>query len=163
MNHLTITIISTVLLIPGMVMSLIPGLPGLLYMLTIALIYGILDHFTHLTLGNLGILATLMVISMIIELSSGLIGARWGGASRKSLLYGFVGMIVGTVAIPVPIVGSLAGLFIGILVAEWYRTADMKKAQKAATGGFIGSIVGMAVNVTAALAFIISFVIFALN
>ncbi|MEN9913288.1 MAG: hypothetical protein RLY66_696 [Candidatus Parcubacteria bacterium] len=163
MTYLILVIISASLLLPGAIMALIPGLPGLLYMLTVALIFGIFDHFEHLTLGNLGILAILMAMSMIIEMSSGLIGARWGGASKKSLLYGFLGMLIGTVAIPVPIIGSLAGLFTGILVAEWYRTSDIKKAEKAALGGFAGSLIGMAVNVTAAITFVVLFVIFALN
>lgn len=163
MTYLILTIVTAVLLLPGVVMALIPGLPGLLYMLTVALIFGVFDHFEHLTLANLGILALIMALAMIADLSSGLIGARWGGASTKSLLYGFLGLLIGTVAIPVPVVGSLAGLFIGILAAEWYRTADFKKAEKAAIGGFAGSLVGMAVNVTAAVAFVVSFIIFALN
>jgi len=163
MSYTILVIITAALLIPGIVMSLIPGLPGLLYMLTIALIFGVIDDFIHLTLTNLAVLALLMIVAMIIDLSSGLLGARWGGASIKSLWYGFLGLVVGTIAIPIPVVGSLAGLFLGILIAEWYRTRDMKKAQKAALGGFAGSLVGMAINVTAALAFIISFVVFALN
>ncbi len=163
MNYLLITILTSALLLPGVIMALIPGLPGLLYMLTVALIFGAFDHFEHLTLGNLGVLALIMTLAMIADLSSGLIGARWGGASKKSLVYGFLGMLVGTVVIPIPVIGSFAGLFIGILAAEWYRTADIKKAEKAALGGFAGSLVGMAVNVTAAIAFIVSFVLFALN
>lgn len=163
MSHLLIIILTSVLLLPGVIMALIPGLPGLLYMLTVALIFGVFDHFEHLTLSNLGILALIMVLAMIADLSSGLIGARWGGASKKSLLYGFLGILVGTVAIPVPVVGSLAGLFIGILAAEWYRTADIKKAEKAALGGFAGSLIGMAVNVTAAITFVVVFLIFAFS
>ncbi|MBP6858361.1 MAG: DUF456 domain-containing protein [Candidatus Pacebacteria bacterium] len=163
MTYLIFTIVTAVLLLPGVLMALIPGLPGLLYMLTVALIFGAFDHFEHLTLGNLGILALVMTLAMLADLSSGLIGARWGGASTKSLLYGFLGLLVGTVVIPIPVVGSLAGLFLGILVAEWYRTADIKKAEKAAIGGFAGSLVGMAVNVTAAITFVVLFLIFALG
>jgi uncharacterized protein len=108
-------IFAFILLIPGFFMTFIPGLPGLLYILTISLIYGIYDGFIHLTLGNLAVLATIVVISMIADLSSGLLGARWGGASKKSILWGILGMILGFVIIPIPFIGGMIGLFMGIL------------------------------------------------
>jgi hypothetical protein len=63
-------IFSIVLLIPGIVMALVPGLPGLLYMLVIALVFGFIDQFTHLTLGNLGILAAITAVAMLLDLFS---------------------------------------------------------------------------------------------
>lgn len=156
----TYLIIAIVLLIPGLVMAIVPGLPGLLYMLTIATVFGFVDGFTHLTLGNLGILAAITAVAMLLDLFSGIIGAKWGGARWSSVIYGMIGLIIGSLVIPVPIVGSLAGLFLGVLFAEWYHTANFKKANKAAIGSFAGSMVGMAGNAVAAVAFVTFFIIF---
>lgn len=153
--------IFALLLIPGFIMALVPGLPGLLYMLVIATVFGFIDNFTHLTLGNLGILAIITTVAMLMDFFSGIVGAKWGGAHWSSIIYGMVGLVAGSILIPVPIVGSLAGLFLGVLFSEWYRTASIKKANKAAVGSFAGSLVGMAGNITAAVAFVTLFIIFA--
>jgi uncharacterized protein YqgC (DUF456 family) len=156
-----IFIVTIILLVPGIIMAIVPGLPGLLFMLLIATIYGLFDHFTHLTLGNLGILALITAVAMLVDLFSGIIGAKWGGAHWSSIWYGLLGLVVGSIVIPIPIIGSLAGLFLGVLGAEWYRTSSIKKANKAAMGSFAGSIVGMVSNGVAALTFVILFGIFA--
>ncbi len=163
MSHTVITIVFALLLIPGLIMAIVPGLPGLLFMLMVTLVFGLIDHFTHLTLGNLGILAAVAAVGMLLDLFSGIAGAKWGGAHWSSLLYGLGGLIIGTIAIPVPIIGSVAGLFLGILFAELYKTSNMKKARRAALGGVAGSVVGMAGNVVAGVALLALFVVFAWN
>lgn len=154
-------ILAILLLVPGLIMAIVPGLPGLLYMLVIALVFGLIDQFTHMTLGNFGILALITAVAMLLDLFSGIIGAKWGGAHWTSIIYGLAGLIIGSVVIPVPIVGSLAGMFLGVLFSEWYRTANIKKAHKAAVGSFAGSLVGMVGNGVAAVAFLTLFIVFA--
>jgi uncharacterized protein YqgC (DUF456 family) len=161
MTYTIVLVVTSLLLIPGLIMALVPGLPGLLSMLVIATLFGFIDHFTHLTLGNLGILAIVAAVAMLMDFFSGIVGAKWGGAHWTSIIYGIIGLILGSILIPVPIVGSLAGLFLGVLFSEWYRTASIKKANKAAVGSFAGSLVGMAGNIIAAVAFITLFIIFA--
>lgn len=142
-------------------MAIAPGLPGLLYMLVVAIIFVLFDHFTHLTVANLGILIIVTATGMFLDLFSGIVGAKWGGAHWSSLGYGLLGLIIGSLTIPVPIVGSLVGLFLGILGAEWYRTSSITKAHKAALGSFAGSIAGMIGNGIAAVAFLVLFIVFA--
>ena len=161
MSHILILIITTLLLIPGLMLVVIPGIPGLLYMLAVTLIYGFIDHFTHLTLGNFGIIALIVGIAMAFETSAGIIGAKWGGAHWTSLFYGVLGLIIGTILIPIPLVGGIIGLFFGILGAEYCRTSDMKKAGKAAMWGMGGSLVSIVANEVAAVAVITLFTIFA--
>lgn len=161
MSYDILVVVFSLVLIPGLIMAIVPGLPGLLYMLVIALIFGFIDQFTHLTLGNFGILAAITAVAMLLDLFSGIIGAKWGGAHWTSIVYGLAGLIVGSLVIPVPIVGSLAGMFLGVLFSEWYRTANIKKANKAAVGSFAGSLVGMVGNSVAAVAFLTLFIVFA--
>ena len=156
-------IIAIVVLVPGMVMALVPALPGMLYMFIIALVYAFIDGFVHVTGTDIAILGGVTAVAMLIDLSSGIIGAKWGGAHWSSLIYGVLGLVMGGLFIPIPFIGSLVGLFIGILGAEWYRTAHIKKAGKAAFGSFAGSLVGMVSNGVFALAFLTLFIIFAWN
>ena len=163
MTHTIILIIASILLVPGIIMAIIPAIPGMLYMLIIALFYAFYDRFVHVTLLDLGILALITALAMIIDTVSGLIGAKWGGAHWTAIVSGFVGLILGSAFIPVPIVGSLAGMFFGILASEWYRTRNVTHAHRAATGSLIGSLAGTGVKIAASVAFFALFIFFAVR
>ncbi|MEY2664266.1 MAG: hypothetical protein RIT04_74 [Candidatus Parcubacteria bacterium] len=163
MGFLTIVIVATIFLLPGIVMALVPGLPGLLYMFIIACIFGLVNSFVNLSGTEVGILAAIVGIAMLIDMFSGVVGAKWGGAHWSSLFSGIIGLVVGTFIIPIPILGSLIGLFLGVLISEWYITRDMRKAQKAALGSLAGSAVGITANVIAAILFVSLFLFFVLR
>ena len=163
MTHTVILIISIALLIPGIVLAIIPNIPGLFYMLAITLIFGVYDNFIHLTSVNIVELSALVIVATAADLFSGMAGAKWGGAHWKSLIAGIVGLILGSFVIPVPIAGSLIGMFLGILISEWYRTESFAKAHRAAMGSFAGTVVGTIVKGVAAVAFVILFIIFAVK
>ena len=163
MWDITILISSALLLLPGIILSVIPNIPGLFYMLLIAICFGFYDHFVHLTSMDIVVLASLVIVAMAADMISGIAGAKWGGATWQSLIWGLVGLVLGSFLIPVPIVGSLIGMFLGILGSEWYRTKDLKKAHKAAVGSFAGTVAGTIIKGIAAVVFLILFIIFAIN
>ncbi len=162
MTHTIILIIAGILLIPGIIMSIIPVVPGMLYMLVVVVLYGFYDNFYHITLLDVGILALISAIAMIIDTISGLIGAKWGGADWTAIVSGFVGLIFGSAFIPVPIIGSIIGMFFGVLASEWYRTRNIVHSHRVATGSIIGSLAGAGVKLVASFAFLILFIAFAL-
>ena len=162
MTNTVLVIVAIVLLLPGIAMAVLP-IPGLLYMFVIALIYGLMDHFLHLSGPEVGILATIAGITLLVDFFSGIIGAKWGGAHWSSIVWGLVGLIIGSAVIPIPIVGSVAGMFLGVLTSEFYRTRDARQAQKAATGSFFGWLFGTGFKVVAALVFLGLFIWFVLN
>jgi hypothetical protein len=160
MNNALLVIIFFVLMVPGIAGAFLP-LPGLLYMFIISLIYGFVDKFQHLQLWELGVLAGVALLSIINDYLSGLLGAKYGGAAQKSMLLGIVGMIIGLILFP-PF-GGLVGVFVGILIAEFIRHGNSDKAVRAATGGLVGSIIGMAVTLVLAIVFLFIFTIFAVK
>jgi len=160
MNNVLLIIIFVILMIPGIAGAFLP-LPGLLYMFIISLIYGFVDKFQNLQPWELGVLAGIALVSIINDYLSGLIGAKYGGAAQKSMLYGIIGMIVGLIIFP-PF-GGLVGVFVGILIAELIRGTNQNKAVRAATGGLVGSIVGMVVTLVLAIIFLFLFTIFAIK
>lgn len=161
MGHMTYYIVFTVatlLLIPGIFMSVMP-FPGIIYMFVVALIAALIDGFVHLSGFDIGVLAVLSVIVLLVDVFSGLIGAKAGGAHWSSAAWSIVGFIIGSVVIPVPILGSLAGMFLGVLVSEWYRTKDMRHANKAAVGSFWGWVAGTGFKLVASVVFLVLFVV----
>ena len=161
MTYIAWLIIAAVLLLPGIAISVLP-VPGILYMLAIAAMFGILDHFVHLSGLDLGILSVLALVTLAADFWSGIAGAKWGGAHWTSILWGMVGLFVGSVVIPIPFFGSVIGMILGVLGSELYRTKNIQAAQKAAAGSFFGWLAGTGFKVVAAVIFLVLFIVLVL-
>jgi len=142
----------------GIFMAFVPMLPAIFYMFVMAVIFSLINGFTIITPWQLAILGGVFLLGFLNDMLSGILGAKWSGASKKSMLYGFVGLIVGTLTLP-PF-GGIVGLFAGVLIAELMLGKTHQKAMKAATGSLIGAITGMVINLILASAFFVLFLIF---
>jgi uncharacterized protein YqgC (DUF456 family) len=131
-------------------------MPGLVYMLVVAILFGAVDKLEHLTLIEFIPLLMIVLASTLVDYLSGILGARWSGASKTAVVYGFIASIIGILLLP-PF-GGVVGLFFGVLVAELSRKRDQNEAIKAATGSVLGTLAGMGVNFLLAIAFILAFV-----
>ena len=160
MTYLALVILFGILLLPAVAMVFIPFLPTFWYLLAIAAIFGAIDGFTHLTLANFAVLAGIFGVSILVDWSAGLLGARIGGAAWKSVAFGALGAFVGFLIVP-PL-GVLPGLFAGVLCGELQSRRSAPAALRAASGALIGTLTGMVINVALAVAFIALFVIFSL-
>lgn len=156
-----ILILFALAMLPGIIGVIIPILPGVPYMFVLALAYGFIDHFQHLTAIDWLILGGLTVLSVIVDYFSGLLGAKYGGASAKSAMAGFAGLILGLVLFP-PF-GGIIGLFAGVLISELLLHNNRKKAFKAASGSLLGSLSGIIINLLISLLFLVLFIVFALK
>ena len=154
-----VLIVATILLIPGIFMAIMP-FPGILYMFAIALIAAMIDGFVHLSSFDIGVLAVLSVVVLLVDTFAGMVGAKAGGAHWSSAIWSVLGFIVGSLVIPVPVLGSLTGMFLGVLVSEWYRTKNVRRANKAALGTFWGWLAGTGFKIVASVAFLVLFLVF---
>lgn len=161
MTHIILTAIFSILLLPALAMAFVPLFPTFWYLFTIASVFGVLDGFIHLTGSNVGILAGILVVSIAVDWSAGLLGAKFGGAAWKSLAYGALGGFIGFLLFP-PF-GTFVGLFVGVLMSELWRRKQGNQAVRAATGALLGTVVGMIINAALALSFIILFILFAMS
>jgi uncharacterized protein len=159
-SHLAYTLLSAALLLPGIAAAFFPIFPALLYMTIVTGIYGIATNWQTLTGGEYAILAVLMVISVIIDQVSGILGAKYGGASRRAMGWGFIGGLIGTLTAG-PI-GTVIGVFTAILAAEISQFRSNQAALRAAAGGVLGALVGIALTVILAVVFVIMFLVYAL-
>jgi uncharacterized protein YqgC (DUF456 family) len=138
----------------------IPLFPALSLMFALSLVFVTFDRFLHLSIVGLAVLVGIWGLSICVDYTSGILGAKYGGASTKSILWGMVGMLFGSLLF-FPF-GSFAGLFLGVLIAEFVAHKNEMRAFKAASGGVIGSFIGVLINATLALAFLVSFILFSI-
>ncbi len=159
MTDIFIYISILIILLASLVGVVIPILPGIPLMFTTVLVYSFLDNFAHISTSNVAILLLLMIASIVVDYSSGLLGAKMAGASKKAILGGMIGTLAGLFFFP-PL-GAIWGLFVGVLVAEITQGGkNLQRAIKAATGTLLGSLAGIIANLTIGIVFIISFSIY---
>lgn len=150
-------IVVATLLIIGVLFTAIPTVPGMLFMLVSVVVYGIIDKFETFDPWFYALFTGLFAAAVFSDYASGILGAKFGGASRKSILAGIIGLVIGFIFFP-PL-GLFIGLFAGVFAAEIIQFGDTKKALKAASYSFAGVIGGIIVNVLLAIAFLVSFLI----
>jgi len=103
----------------------------------------------------LWVLAGLALLGEVAELAAGAAGSRRAGGSWRgsvgALFLGMVGGIVGTFAIPVPVVGSVlgacAGAFAGALAGELWGGRSVEDAVTIGRGAFTSRLVGTVLKV----------------
>lgn len=156
--ELWVQILFAVAAVFGVFATLMPTVPGIPYMFVLAVIYALLDKFQTFTWQYLLALGIIMVISILTDYLSGIIGAKYGGASRRSLFVGFACLVLGTIIAP-PF-GGFLGLFLGVLVSEFLQLGEHIRAFKAAGYSLVGALVGTLINFTLAIIFFIVFLVF---
>ena len=160
MTHLALIILFGSLMIPAIFLVLIPMMPAMFYMFIMSILFGFIDHFEHLRLWELAVLSGLFVLSVVIDHTAGLLGAKFAGANKISILYGVIGLVGGTIIFP-PF-GGVPGMFLTIFVAELFYGKKNAAALRAATGTIFGSISGVLVNFILAILFFALFIIFSI-
>jgi uncharacterized protein YqgC (DUF456 family) len=109
--------LTVVLMLAGLAGTIVPVLPGTTIILAAAVLFHFTVHSTH-ALGwwPIGGLALLTIASYAVDLASGSIGAKWGGATKWGAIGGLVGTVVGLFF---GIVGIFVAPLIGVLLGEW--------------------------------------------
>jgi hypothetical protein len=159
MSYVIFLVVASILMLVGIPLVFTP-FPSLLFMMVVAVGFGFVDNFTHLSGGELGILAGVFALSILVDQLSGILGARYSGASAKSIFYGMIGMILGTIILP-PF-GGMVGLFVAVVLSEYKNHQDHSRALKAGAGSFIGMLAGKIACAVIGLIFLIMFIVFAI-
>jgi uncharacterized protein YqgC (DUF456 family) len=140
-------------------LALIPlGLPGLWIMVGVVGIgmwTGAVSIWLFLVLMALVVLAELLEWFAVDRL-----GRKYGGTQRTfwgALAGGIVGAFVGT---PVPVIGSLLGVFAGTMVgasiATWTLVKDSEVALRAGWGALLGRSAAIALKSAAGLVILVA-------
>jgi len=126
---LTLIVLGITLLI-----SIIPFVPGPVLMWLICIIYGVVSSFREFTLLSAAGVTLLMLVAASSEFWLPLLGMKTRGLSCSSVIGTLGGGLLGTIFIPIPILGTLIGAIGGAIGLEILRVGDLKVALRA--GGF---------------------------
>lgn len=154
---MTLEIIVSIVLALGVLLTCIPTFSGVTLMFVVTVIYGFLDGFTHLAPWHLAIFGGIAALAMVIDTFSGLLGAKLGGASAKSLFWGFIGLFVGLIIFP-PL-GAFIGMFLGIFAYEVFRIRNHAQAFKSAASSVVAAMIGVVANVVLAITYFVLFLV----
>lgn len=156
--------VGVVLFVFALVVGLISiplGMPGTAIMAAAAVLYGLLTHFSSVTLPLALAMVAIAVLAEVLEFTMGLAGAQRLEASRRGMVGSIVGGLVGGIlgaglflglgAVP----GVLAGTFVGAFAAELTRDLHPRKAARAARGALVGRATGMAIKLILAIVMLV--------
>lgn len=133
----------------GLAGTLLPVLPGLPLVFGGMLLAAWIDDFQRVGYIALAILAAITVLSIVVDMLAGVLGAKKVGASRAAVVGAAIGTALGLfLGLP----GLILGPFLGALAGELSARRDMIKAGKVAIGTWLGMLIAAIVKLSLAFA-----------
>lgn len=151
-----VNVLCSVMILGGVIMTIV-GLPGNFIIVLTGLAYGYYDHFEHVDYAIIAIVFGVFIISEIFDFGAGLIGAKQGKASQRSMLAAVFGTVLGGIwgTAILPLVGSVLGALLGAFVitalAEYTKVKNAEQAKRVAISVLKGQIVGMILKTATAV------------
>ncbi len=150
-----VTIVA-ILLIVGLFGTLVPGLPGIAFVLGGILLYAWQTGFSEVSIGTVLILTILAGLAVAADYFGSALGAKYAGGKMWSIWGAVIGTIIGVSAGPV---GMFAGAFIGALIGAMVEGHSEERALKVAVYSMIGIIGSAIVQFLLAFVMIIAFLV----
>ncbi len=147
--------LSVALIVIGIAGTVLPALPGTVFVLAGIVLGAWIDGFTHVGAGTVGLVSILAVLAWALDYAAGLLGARRAGASRQALL----GAALGTVAgLFMGLVGVFFMPLVGAAIGEYIARRDEQRAWKVGLATWLGIMVGLVAKLVIAFMMIGIFV-----
>ena len=143
--------------------SLLPAVPGPALVWAIGVIFAVLTGFARVGWPSVAVMTVLMVLGSASGWWMQALGMRSQGSSCLAILGALLGGLVGTFAIPIPILGTLLGLVMGAILFEFLRAGELNLAIRtggaAAAGYALSTIVEVGISLLIFAVFIASLLI----
>ncbi len=153
----TVALILTLLVMAiGLIGIVLPIIPGTVLIFLAALVYALVEGFQTIGWPTLVVLGILAFVATTADIWASSVGAKMGGASGWSVLFGLLGGLVGLVLFSLP--GAIIGAIAGVLGTEIVRVGDWRHALKAGSGWMIGWILSTVLQLAIGLAMMAIFV-----
>jgi uncharacterized protein len=153
--------LAVVFILIGLIGVVLPILPGtFLIWLTVFFFY-IVERalgFAAIDPITFSAITAIALVAGTSELWLPLLGARRSGSSRRAMVTGMIGAVIGTFALPVPLVGTIAGYAAGVLLGEYQKHGEWQRALRASAGGLAGWGVATVLQLGAGLLILLLFV-----
>jgi len=136
LTEAALVVITLGVMLLGLVGLLVPAVPGLLIVWLAALGYGLAAGFGTWGYWLFALITLLGIAGAVVDNLFTAAGAKMGGASWWSVLAAGGTALVGFFLFP-PF-GGIAGGLLGVMLVEFYRLRDWRKAWAAAKGMALG-------------------------
>lgn len=133
-------VLSALLIVVGLIGSVLPALPGTVFILGGIVLGAWIDDFTRVGGGMVALVSLLALLAWGLDYAAGILGARKVGASPQAL----IGAALGTVAgIFMGLIGILFMPLLGAAAGEYLARRDQRNAVKVGVATWIGILIGM--------------------
>lgn len=142
----------------GIAGTVLPLIPGTLLIWLAVVVYAVVERvngFAALDWLTLTVITVVAAVTGTADLWLPYLGAKAGGSSGRSMLLGTVGAIIGTFF--APLLGTVIGYALGILISEYEKCRDWNLAIKASLGGVAGWGIGTAIRAGGGILILILF------
>ncbi|MBK1881112.1 DUF456 domain-containing protein [Luteolibacter pohnpeiensis] len=150
-------VVTSCLLIAGLIGCFLPILPGHLIILIAAVAHRLMlgADRSGLEWWSFLVIILFMVISQTFEIASGAAGSKWFGGTKWGAIGAFVGSIVGLFFMPF---GLLLGPLIGAFACELlFSKKSIRYATNSGIGSVVGTIAGMGMKIAIGIIMILWF------
>jgi len=133
--------IAVLFILVGLVGVILPILPGTLLVWLSVLFYYLVERalgFAAIDPITFIVVTALALVAGTSEIWLPLLGARQSGSSKRAMVAGLLGALIGTFVLPIPLVGTVVGYAAGVLLGEYQKHGDWDKALRAGAGGLAG-------------------------
>jgi uncharacterized protein YqgC (DUF456 family) len=149
-------ILSIALIAVGVAGTVLPALPGTLFVLAGIVLGAWIDGFARVGWGSVAVVSALALLAWVLDYIAGLLGARRAGASRQAV----IGAALGTVAgLFMGLVGVLFMPLVGAAAGEYLARKDHQQAVKVGIATWLGIMAGLAAKVVIAFMMIGLFIV----
>ena len=147
MSDIVLWLLSVGLIVAGVAGTVLPALPGTLFVLAGIVLGAWIDDFTRVGWGVLAVVGVLAVLAWVLDYVAGLLGARKAGASRHALIGAALGTLAG---IFMGLVGVLFMPLVGAAIGEYLARQDHQRAVKVGVATWLGIMAGLVSKVVIA-------------
>jgi uncharacterized protein len=148
-------VLAIALMVIGVVGTFLPVLPGVLLVFGGMLLGAWVDGFQRVGWITLTILGVLTVLVFVVDVVSGLLGAKRVGASKLAILGAAIGTVAGMFF---GLVGILVAPFIGAVIGEVIARGQLAPAARVGFGTWLGLLAGTLAKFAIVLAMVGVFV-----
>lgn len=144
MTNTVYWIISALLIVVGIAGTVLPALPGVIFVLAGIILGAWIDDFTRVSSWTVGVLSVLALVAWVMDYVAGLLGAQKVGASKQALIGAAIGTVVGLF---MGLVGVLFMPLVGAAAGEYLAQKQSHRALKVGIATWLGLMVGLITKV----------------
>jgi uncharacterized protein YqgC (DUF456 family) len=137
MSTALLWILAIALIAIGIAGSVLPALPGVIFVYGGLLLAAWIDHFNNVSKVTLVVLGILAAATLVIDFVAGIFGAQRVGASKLAIIGAAIGTVAGLFA---GFIGVFIGPLIGAAIGEYLARRDLLRAGQVGFATWIATL-----------------------